>query len=397
MSGCKFNFSSRDEEVISGVILLKDFILSISRFRRNKSKGRGGNVDQVIDTVVRKMTDSNYVFLTSISTLIETNLLNAWDEYRDKFDRWLNDFIKSYCLDVSIDVLPSDYRAKVALEFAILLTKDLIENKFNELLPETRNLLVNEPVITWLDASLNITDVVGLLYPYVLSLLTSGVISYGTEPIRLVSQYSDNLRKLYEKTYQEGKRGGSPYRIYKLIYLPLTSTGLAGEFTIPMILEQGTSGFKYRFAITGMGHNFMNSMVFILSQSFNRVYYEYVLNNLVGISNAFRTFIQYYLHNVFSADEFLVAKGLIDEYFKYVKDLNISKYFSYNISDALKDISMTTLTILSQYYELQNMNVPSSYINEYMKYLPTTMMGRPIEEMIKYAIKRLWTYSQINY
>ena len=390
MSGCKLNFSSRDEEVVNGVALLKDFILSISKSRSGKSRGR--DVGQVINSIVRKISDGNYVFLTSISTLVEANLLNAWDSYRDRFERWLRDFINSYCLDANIDDLPPDYRAKVALEFSILLTKDLLENHLNDSTPETRGLLVNEPVITWLGVSLSLADVIGALYPYVLSMLTSGIISYGTEPIRLVSQYSDNLRRLYEKTYQEGKKGGSPYKIYKLIYLPLTSIGLASEFTIPAILEQGAGGFKYRFAITGMGHNFMNSMVLILSQSFNRVYYEYVLNNLIGVNHAFRVFIRHYLRSIFSVDEYSVAKGLIDEYFKYVKDANISRYFSYNISDALKDISMTTLTLLSQYYELQSGNMPGSY--DYAKYLPAILVDKPIEEVIRYAIKRLWIYSQ---
>ena len=233
---------------------------------------------------------------------------------------------------------------------------------------------------------------IGALYPYVLSMLTSGIISYGTEPIRLVSQYSDNLRRLYEKTYQEGKKGGTPYRIYKLIYLPLTSMGLASEFTIPAILEQGAGGFKYRFAITGMGHNFMNSMVLMLSQSFNRAYYEDVLNNLIGVNHAFRIFIRDYLRSIFSVDEYSVARGLIDEYFKYVKDISNSRYFSYNMSDALKDISITTLTLLSQYYELQSGGMPGSY--DYAKYLPAILVDKPIEEVIRYAIKRLWIFSQ---
>lgn len=396
MNGCKFNFSSRDVEVINGIVLLKDFISNISKFKSRKIK-KESSVNQVIGTIIKKMSNSNYIFLTSISTLIETDLLNTWDKYNDRFKTWFSDFVKNYCLDVNIDELPSDYETKMALEFLVLLVKDLIENQFNELLPEVKNLLVNEPVITWLGTSLNLIDVIGSLYPYVLSLLTSGIISYGTEPIRLVSQYSSNLRELYRKTSQEGKKSGLSYKIYKLIYLPLISTGLASEFTIPMVLEQGTNGFKYRFAITGMGHNFMNSMVLMLSQSFNRVYYEYILNNLIGINHAFKIFIQYHLRNIFSVDEFSVAKGLIDEYFKYIKDMNISKYFSYNISDALKDISMTTLTLLSQYYELQNENIPSNYTDEYAKYLPAMVIEKPIREVIKYAVKRLWIYSQANY
>ena len=94
-----------------------------------------------------------------------------------------------------------------------------------------------------------------------------------------------------------------------------------------------------------------------------------------------------------------MARGLIDEYLNYMNNymnkhranISISKYFSYNMSDALKDISMTTLTLLSQYYELHSKNVPGR--DDYAKYLPAILVDKPIEEAIRYAIKRLWIYS----
>ena len=392
MTGCKSALSPVDEEILSGIALLKDFISAATKL---SGKTKGKQADQVIYDIITKISNSNYVFLASASTLLETNLLRAWNEYRDKLEKWLGEFVASYCLDVNvIDDLPSDYRAKIALELEMLLAKDLIENHLNDLPNDVRSLLMDKdkPVIRWLGSSLTIADIVGALYPYVLSLLTSGIISYGAEPMRLISQYSDNLRQLYEKTSEKGKRYGEPYRIYKLMYLPLIAVGLVSEFTVPAILKQGAGGSKYRYAITGMGHNFVNSMVLVLSQSLNRIYYEHVLNNLVGVSHAFRIFVKYYLNNIFSLDEFSVAKGLIDEYLKHVKDQSMSKYLSYGISDALKDISTATLALLSQYYELLGENAENAY--EYVKYLPAIVVGKPVDEAIKYAVKRLWIYSQ---
>lgn len=399
MSSCKSAFSPLDEEILRGIELLKGFISSAAKLQGKSRGNKGKQVDQVIRDIIAKMSSSNYVFLASISTLLETNLLWAWNEYRDKLEKWLSEFIASYCLDVNVmDDLPGDYRAKIALELEMLLAKDLFENHRSDLPKDVRGMLIEEPVIRWLGSSLTIADIVGALYPYVLSLLTSGIISYGAEPMRLISQYSDNLRQLYEKTSEKGKRYGEPYRIYKLMYLPLIAVGLVSEFTVPEILKQGAGGPKYkyyRYAITGMGHNFVNSMVLVLSQSLNRIYYEHVLNNLVGVSHAFRVFVKYYLNNIFSLDEYSVAKGLIDEYLKHVKDQSTNTYLPYlpyGISDALKDISTATLALLSQYYELLSENAESAY--EYMKYLPAIVVGKPVDEAIKYAIKRLWIYSQ---
>ena len=395
---CRFNIFPGDPSVIQGISLLMDFI---SGFNVSVKSRRGIDIDKV-SGLARKLSDEHYIFLVSLSTLINTNLLEQWDGYRDKLENWLRDFIKTYCLDVGIDDLPSNYRARIALDFLILLAKDVIENHLKELPSEERKLFTEKPVITWMGVSLNLVDVISILYPTILSALTSGAISYGTEPVRLAGQYSGNIKSLLEKTATEGRKGGQPYRVYKLIYLPLISAGVASEYMTPEILEL-SEGFKYRFTITGMGHNFANSMVFILSQSLNRVYYEYVLNNLVGINHAFQTFIQYYLPNIFSVDVYSVARGLIDEYLKYVKtNVGINRYFTYNISDALKDISTTTLALLSQYYELQNHDelrhrIPNDYINEFTKYLPFITYRVPVKDMIKEAIKRLWLYSYVNY
>lgn len=392
MSGCRFNLSINDEELSSGIDLLKGFISATCKIRSS----RNINVNKVAEIVVKKLSDENYVFLSSVDTFAKTNVLDAWESFKEESKQWLRNVITSYCFDSYIEDLPDDYKAKIAFELVVLLVKDVIENRLNEVSAEIKKSLLQEPVITWMGKSLTLYDIVGLLYPSALSLLTSGIISFGTEPIRLTSHYSGNIKALHEKTSQAGKRGGSPYRIYKLLYLPLTLTGLASEFSVPAI-EQELGGYKYRFAITGMGHNFLNSMAFVLSQSFNRIYYEYVLNNLIGISHAFKIFIQYYLRNIFSVDEFSVAKGVIDEYLKYMKgrDAGLSRYFSYNISDAMKDIAMATLTLLNQYYELQAQGIASAYVNRYAEYLPTIVLNKPVNEVIKTAVKRFWLYSQV--
>lgn len=385
VGGCKFNLSTRDAEIVNGILLLKDFISNISKIKKTK------NINISINLITKKISESNYIFLSSISTIAETGLVSVWDSYREKFERWLADLVNSYCLNVDLDGLSSDYKTRVALELLLILAKDIIENRFGELSADVRDLLTNETAIRWMGVSLNLIDLVGWLYPSILSLSTSGVISYGTEPMRLVGHYSENLKAVYEKSTRAGRKGGSAYKIYKLIYLPLTSIGLASEYTIPIILGEGP---KYRYTITGTGHNFMNSLAFTLSQSFNRVSYEYILNNFVAISHVFKIFVQYYLNRIFSIDEFSVAKGLIEEYFKYVKDLSTARYFAYNVSDALKDIAIITLTLLSQYHELRNLNASSSSLYEYNKFLPAVVIEKPLEETIKYAIKRLWIYSQ---
>lgn len=388
MSGCKVNLTIEDREIASAVTLLTDFITDISKFKSKET-----NINKIVENIIEKLVKNNYVFLSSIDTLLKTNVLTAWDAYRERLEKWLDSFIKNYCFDVYVDELPSDYKARIALEIIILIVKDLIENRFIELPSELRKRLTEEPVIQWLGTPLSLADLVGLLYPTILSLLTSGIISYGTEPIRIASYYSDNIKSLLLKTSDAGKRGGSPYKIYKLIYLPLTSTGLAGEFSIPMLENVG--GYKYRFVITGMGHNFVNSMVLVLSQSFNRVYYEHALNNFAGISHAFRIFIQYYLRNILTLDEFSVAKGIIDEYHKFTKGSSSLQYVSYNMSDAVKDIATTTLTLLSQYYHLQALNVPASIVAKYAEFLPAMVVDKPVNEIVKYAVKRLWIYSQL--
>lgn len=367
--GCKFSISVVDEDVVNGLLLLRDFLAGFSVVRAGRDR-----VERVVNALAGMLSDG-YVPLTSVSTLVRTNALEQWESYRGKFEEWLNKFVSNHCFSVvGLQDLPSNYKARVAFEFLVVLAKDIIENHSYDLTGEVRNKLV-EPSIPMLGVNISLQDVVVLLYPYALS-------TYSTvaPPLVTLSQFSENWRSLYNRL-----RGSvSPvkaHRVYSIMYLPLTLTGLIAESTLP----------EYEgFVVTGAGQNLYASMALAMSFSLNYAYYEYILNNLIGVAKANMTYMKYYLTNTLtsSIDPFSVMRGLVDEYYNVVDayvgiridQRRLTTLLNYNMGNASRDMAGIGMAIISQHHELTQSGLGQKYI-----YIPT-----PTEEAIRNIIRNEW-------
>jgi len=185
-----------DELTLKGLELLRSFI--------SKVDVRGKNVRRALAQLIN-LVEGNYLPFVSVDALSDNNIIDVWNDYRNDLISWLKGFIEKYGIEVPLDDLPIDYRARVAVLTAMLLARDLIEVHYYALSSEARQ-IVDSTVIDWGGASLSLYDLIRYAYPIMLWAAMGAAITRGTEVMPIVSIFSEKVKALYEVTKSRGRR-----------------------------------------------------------------------------------------------------------------------------------------------------------------------------------------------
>ena len=384
-----------DELTIKGVELLREFISGITVPKKYK------NEEYTLQQIVKLINDgSDFWIYASIDVLSDSNVIDKWSEYRDRFVSWLNEFLDKYNIEAVIDGLPNDYKARVAMLTIMLLARDLVETRYYALSSEARQ-VIDGHAVTWSGISISLYDLTRYIYP---TTLWISYIAEGTEPIRIAAMFSKTIRDLYVTTKKTGKDGGSTYRIYKLIYLPLIITGLVGEDVLykligladPELLKKEQ---KNRFFTTGLGQAFLKISTFAFRYSLSTAYYRTAIAALAAISHAHYSVLTTIINQILSTD----VRGNVDfmqsEYMKYSQYAdafpNVYRQ-AYTHDNALRDLFAMILTLINlrnEINELAARGLNPQIINQALG----TLMGKypflvsgSVDELIRDVIKVTW-------
>jgi hypothetical protein len=382
------------DELIKGVKLLREFISGITVPKKYKE-------EYTLQQIVKLINDgSDFWIYASIDVLSDSNVIDKWSEYRDRFVSWLNEFLDKYNIEAVIDGLPNDYKARVAMLTIMLLARDLVETRYYALSSEVRQ-VIDGHAVTWSGISISLYDLTRYIYP---TTLWISYIAEGTEPIRIAAMFSKTIRDLYVTTKKTGKDGGSTYRIYKLIYLPLIITGLIGEDVLykligladPELLKRGQ---KNRFFTTGLGQAFLKISTFAFRYSLSTAYYRTAIAALAAISHAHYSVLTTIINQILSTD----VRGNVDfmqsEYMKYSQYAdafpNVYRQ-AYTHDNALRDLFAMILTLINlrnEINELAARGLNPQIINQALG----TLMGKypflvsgSVDELIRDVIKVTW-------
>jgi hypothetical protein len=382
------------DELIKGVKLLREFISGITVPKKYKE-------EYTLQQIVKLINDgSDFWIYASIDVLSDSNVIDKWSEYRDRFVSWLNEFLDKYNIEAVIDGLPSDYKARVAMLTIMLLARDLVETRYYALSSEARQ-VIDGHAVTWSGISISLYDLTRYIYP---TTLWISYIAEGTEPIRIAAMFSKTIRDLYVTTKKTGKDGGSTYRIYKLIYLPLIITGLIGEDVLykligladPELLKKEQ---KNRFFTTGLGQAFLKISTFAFRYSLSTAYYRTAIAALAAISHAHYSVLTTIINQILSTD----VRGNVDfmqsEYMKYSQYAdafpNVYRQ-AYTHDNALRDLFAMILTLINlrnEINELAARGLNPQIINQALG----TLMGKypflvsgSVDELIRDVIKVTW-------
>jgi hypothetical protein len=383
-----------DELAIKGVELLREFISGITVPKKYKE-------EYTLQRIVKLINDgSDFWIYASIDVLSGSNVIDKWSEYRDRFVSWLNEFLDKYNIEAVIDGLPNDYKARVAMLTIMLLARDLVETRYYALSSEARQ-VIDGHAVTWSGISISLYDLIRYIYP---TTLWISYIAEGTEPIRIAAMFSKTIRDLYVTTKKTGKDGGSTYRIYKLIYLPLIITGLIGEDVLykligladPELLKKEQ---KNRFFTTGLGQAFLKISTFAFRYSLSTAYYRTAIAALAAISHAHYSVLTTIINQILSTD----VRGNVDfmqsEYMKYSQYAdafpNVYRQ-AYTHDNALRDLFAMILTLINlrnEINELAARGLNPQIINQALG----TLMGKypflvsgSVNELIRDVIKVTW-------
>lgn len=384
-----------DELTIKGVELLREFISGITVPKKYK------NEEYTLQQIVKLINDGgDFWIYASIDVLSGSNVIDKWSEYRDRFVSWLNEFLDRYNIEAVIDGLPNDYKARVAMLTIMLLARDLVETRYYALSSEARQ-VIDGHAVTWSGISISLYDLTRYVYP---TTLWISYIAEGTEPIRIAAMFSKTIRDLYVTTKKTGKDGGSTYRIYKLIYLPLIITGLIGEDVLykligladPELLKKEQ---KNRFFTTGLGQAFLKISTFAFRYSLSTAYYRTAIAALAAISHAHYSVLTTIINQILSTD----VRGNVDfmqsEYMKYSQYAdafpNVYRQ-AYTHDNALRDLFAMILTLINlrnEINELAARGLNPQIINQALG----TLMGKypflvsgSVDELIRDVIKVTW-------
>jgi len=382
------------DELIKGVKLLREFISGITVSKKYKE-------EYTLQQIVKLINDgSDFWIYASIDVLSDSNVIDKWSEYRDRFVSWLNEFLDKYNIEAVIDGLPNDYKARVAMLTIMLLARDLVETRYYALSSEARQ-VIDGHAVTWSGISISLYDLTRYIYP---TTLWISYIAEGTEPIRIAAMFSKTIRDLYVTTKKTGKDGGSTYRIYKLIYLPLIITGLIGEDVLykligladPELLKKEQ---KNRFFTTGLGQAFLKISTFAFRYSLSTAYYRTAIAALAAISHAHYSVLTTIINQILSTD----VRGNVDfmqsEYMKYSQYAdafpNVYRQ-AYTHDNALRDLFAMILTLINlrnEINELAARGLNPQIINQALG----TLMGKypflvsgSVDELIRDVIKVTW-------
>ena len=382
------------DELIKGVKLLREFISGITVSKKYKE-------EYTLQQIVKLINDgSDFWIYASIDVLSDSNVIDKWSEYRDRFVSWLNEFLDKYNIEAVINGLPNDYKARVAMLTIMLLARDLVETRYYALSSEARQ-VIDGHAVTWSGISISLYDLTRYIYP---TTLWISYIAEGTEPIRIAAMFSKTIRDLYVTTKKTGKDGGSTYRIYKLIYLPLIITGLIGEDVLykligladPELLKKEQ---KNRFFTTGLGQAFLKISTFAFRYSLSTAYYRTAIAALAAISHAHYSVLTTIINQILSTD----VRGNVDfmqsEYMKYSQYAdafpNVYRQ-AYTHDNALRDLFAMILTLINlrnEINELAARGLNPQIINQALG----TLMGKypflvsgSVDELIRDVIKVTW-------
>jgi len=382
------------DELIKGVELLREFISGITVPKKYKE-------EYTLQQIVKLINDgSDFWIYASIDVLSDSNVIDKWSEYRDRFVSWLNEFLDKYNIEAVINGLPNDYKARVAMLTIMLLARDLVETRYYALSSEARQ-VIDGHAVTWSGISISLYDLTRYIYP---TTLWISYIAEGTEPIRIAAMFSKTIRDLYVTTKKTGKDGGSTYRIYKLIYLPLIITGLVGEDVLykligladPELLKKEQ---KNRFFTTGLGQAFLKISTFAFRYSLSTAYYRAAIAALAAISHAHYSVLTTIINQILSTD----VRGNVDfmqsEYMKYSQYAdafpNVYRQ-AYTHDNALRDLFAMILTLINlrnEINELAARGLNPQIINQALG----TLMGKypflvsgSVDELIRDVIKVTW-------
>ena len=383
-----------DELTIKGVELLREFISGITVPKKYKE-------EYTLQQIVKLINDgSDFWIYASIDVLSDSNVIDKWSEYRDRFVSWLNEFLDKYNIEAVINGLPNDYKARVAMLTIMLLARDLVETRYYALSSEARQ-VIDGHAVTWSGISISLYDLTRYIYP---TTLWISYIAEGTEPIRIAAMFSKTIRDLYVTTKKTGKDGGSTYRIYKLIYLPLIITGLIGEDVLYKLIgladpELRKEDQKNRFFTTGLGQAFLKISTFAFRYSLSTAYYRTAIAALAAISHAHYSVLTTIINQILSTD----VRGNVDfmqsEYMKYSQYAdafpNVYRQ-AYTHDNALRDLFAMILTLINlrnEINELAARGLNPQIINQALG----TLMGKypflvsgSVDELIRDVIKVTW-------
>jgi len=387
-----------DDLTKRGIELLRDFIKEITvKARKNKERA----LQQFINLI-----NDDYLIYMSIDTLSDNNIIDVWIKFRKDFISWFKDFVDKYGINVPLDDLPDNYRARVAVLTSILLVRDLIEAQYYALNNDIRQ-IINSPVISQDKTFLTLYDIIRYIYPIMLWAAVGSTIHEGSEVMRIAALFSNNARKFYEIIKSEGNEYGEPYKEYKRLYLPIIITGLMNEDLIYRLIKfidpELAKERRYRFNITGLGQAFLKLSTFVFRRSLSVAYYRTAIATLTAISRihysilAIRSAI---INKVLETDIYGNVEFIQNEYLKYAQYatafLNIYSQ-AYTHDNVLKDLSAMTFTLINLRIELNNeLNNPevkishqsiNQALNIVLRKYPFLVTS--IDELVRNAIRAL--------
>jgi hypothetical protein len=216
--------------------------------------------------------------------------------------------------------------------------------------------------------------------------------------------FSKTIRDLYVTIKKTGKDGGSPYKIYKFIYLPLIITGLVGEDVLYKLIgladpELRKEGQKNRFFTTGLGQAFLKISTFVFRYSLSTAYYRTAIAALAAISHAHYSVLTTIINQILSTD----VRGNVDfmqsEYMKYSQyaDAFPNLYRqAYTHDNALRDLFAMILTLINLHNEINelaagglNPQIINQALGTLMRKYPF-LVSESVDELIRDVIKVTW-------
>ena len=312
------------------------------------------------------------IFQKSKTSRYYSNIVNCID----KLNKWYNEFVSSYGLET-----PQDgnkfYIARNAFILLFIITKHILEYRLPELPIAFKQLLTDEHYITWDNVGLTLDDIIGHVWPTMLSITTTGIMKEGTQ-IDILGDLRPNIKMLIDSTKS---RGGDKYKIYKTIVSPmLFFNQLSEDFAYLVDVLEGTARSRYRFLITGLGSSVKNILLDILNRSYITTDEINILNNTLNQINKAHVYILSNIRSALVENWFSVVRGAI----QVVESGGGTLY--YTKSDVYLDVSSYTLAAVGQFYVAHKLG-HREFAVLFSKYLPIDYLDRP-REMLENYIKR---------
>jgi hypothetical protein len=312
------------------------------------------------------------IFQKSKTSKYFSNVVNCID----RLNKWFEEFASSYDLEV-----PQDgnkfYTARNAFILLFIINKHTLEYRLPELPIAFKQLLTHDSFITWGKVSLTLDDVVGHIWPAVLSITTTGIMKEGTQ-IDILGDLRPNIKTLINSTKSQG---GDKYKIYKTIISPMLFFNLLSEDFVYLVdVLEGAARSRYRFLITGLGSSVKNVLLDILNRSYITTDEINTLNKVLNQINKAHVYILSNIRSALIENWFSVVRGA----FQIVESGGGTLY--YTKSDVYLDVSSYTLATVGQFYVAHKLG-HREFAVLFSKYLPIDYLDRP-REMLENYIKR---------